>query len=190
MFSPLPELFIRTKRYLRHIPFYQLRQLLSGAFHSKNQNKNIKINKYVPEIFRYSKIIIVYQSKLSAFLHLLLVMLLIYCGEDDILCHTDSIILKIPSPPFPFFCPVVFRYGIFDFSETIVMMLIKFSGNAAQRETVAIVCPYGIGLVSADFCLGSLGNGSFPQRGVGFSCGVIDIDSQITAIFSFNKCFR
>ena len=83
---------------------------------------------------RYSgiqKSIIKYQSAFSAFLHLLFVTSLIYCRQDVILCHTDSIILKIPSPPFPFFCPVVFRYGIFDFSETIVMMLIKISGNAA-----------------------------------------------------------
>lgn len=142
---------------------------------------------------RYSgiqKSIIKYQSAFSAFLHLLFVTSLIYCRQYAILCHTASIILEIPGAPFPIFSTIVFRNGIFDFSETIVMVLIKFSGNAAQRETVAIVCPYGIGLVSADFCLCSLRNGSFPQRGVGFSCGVIDIDSQITAIFSFNKCFR
>ena len=83
---------------------------------------------------RYSgiqKIIIVYQSKLSAFLHLLFVTSLIYCRQDVILCHTDSIILKIPSPPFPLFCPVVFRYGIFNFSETIIVMLVKVTCNAA-----------------------------------------------------------
>ena len=106
------------------------------------------------------------------------------------MCHTASIIFEIPGAPLPLFSTVVFRYGVIDFSEPIVVVLIKFSGNAAQRETVAIVCPYGIVLVSADSCLRSLGNGSFSQRSVGFSCGVIDIDSQIAAVFPLDEGFR
>ena len=87
---------------------------------------------------RYSgiqKIIIVYQSKLSAFLHLLWVMLLIYCEEDDILCHAASIILEIPGAPFPIFSTIVFRNGIF---ITCHQRINKFLGVGSFKNRLNI----------------------------------------------------
>ena len=62
-------------------------------------------------------------------------------------------IFEVPITPFPIRSAPMFGDRPFDFTETVVVMLVKISGDAAKRKAQTVICPHAVMLMASDACL-------------------------------------
>ena len=82
------------------------------------------------------------------------------------------------------------RYGGLDFSQPEVVMLVKISRDASERESETIIAPQGIALMMSRFRFRLAGNGGIGQRFVFAGGGIIDVYGEAAPVLPCQKGFR
>ena len=82
------------------------------------------------------------------------------------------------------------RYGGLDFSQPEVVMLVKISRDASEREPETSIAPLGIALLMSRFRFRPAGNGRIGQRFVFAGGGIIDVHGEAAPILPCQKGVR